>query len=81
MFFEISLLRRFDRPSGHYQVNFYLKETIYFFENIIYISIDTARRADLEYVPLMISGRSKKVPKTGGTGEYRVAKTNFFSVK
>ena len=24
--FEISLLRRFDRPSGHYQVNYYLKE-------------------------------------------------------
>jgi hypothetical protein len=22
--FKISLLRRFDRPSGHYQVNYYL---------------------------------------------------------
>jgi hypothetical protein len=30
MFFEISLLRRFDRPSGHYQVNYYLKEINFF---------------------------------------------------
>ena len=32
--FEIySLLRRFDRPSGHYQVNYYLKEINYLLEN------------------------------------------------
>jgi hypothetical protein len=33
MFFEISLLRRFDRPSGHYQVNYYLKEINFLLEN------------------------------------------------
>ncbi len=38
--FEISLLRRLDRPSGHYQVNYYLKKEINFlleknFENWI----------------------------------------------
>jgi hypothetical protein len=26
MFFEISLLRRFDRRNGHHHVNYYLKE-------------------------------------------------------
>jgi hypothetical protein len=31
--FEYSLLRRFDRPSGHYQVNFYPKEINYLLEN------------------------------------------------